>query len=238
MQYADNLPLFPLKAVLFPGMTIPLHIFEERYRLLVDHCLSTSTPFGIVLITQGEEVDQTGTPPEICRVGCLARIVRSEQLDDGRFFVEVSGGKRILIEETSTALPYLTGKVSTLDDDVDNSATLDKLYDTVSAHFRAYVKKLMKRLNRSVSTIQLPGDPAALSYAVAGALDIPLNDKQALLEVPTTQGRLQMEEALLASGKALQSVGGGDADSSPTSSGTATISQVSVASLRDKLSRN
>jgi Lon protease-like protein len=225
-------------------MTIPLHIFEQRYRLMIEQCLASNSPFGIVLITHGSDVDDGSGPPTICRIGCLARIVRSEELADGRFFVEVSGDKRFEIEETSDSEPYLTGKITTIDDADAYDEQLEPLYESVSNRFRIYVKRLMERLNRTVSVIQLPTDPSALSFAVAGALDIPTVDKQALLEVPTTGARLQMEVAILDSSPSPTSLESVEPIEPPTQkpksplTDKAKVTPLTAADMKDKLSRN
>ena len=70
-----QLPLFPLNLVLFPGMDLPLHIFEERYKSMIGDCLNQNLPFGVVLIKEGLEV---GTPAEPERIGTSARILHAE----------------------------------------------------------------------------------------------------------------------------------------------------------------
>jgi len=199
MLDCENIPLFPLQAVLFPGTSIPLHIFEPRYRQMVDECLTRKRPFGVVLIRSGSEVDDGGDPPEIYRVGCLARIGHTQQLDDGRYFIEATGSVRFTLKQMSTTQPYLTATVTPLDEHSSDSAMLETLCQYVRDEFRTYIVKLLERMNKPVSAIQFPDDPTALSFAVAGAMDIPLADKQRLLEAPSTDERLEMEIQLLKS---------------------------------------
>lgn len=244
MLDCDNVPLFPLQTVLFPGMTIPLHIFEERYRLMIARCLEQNSPFGVVLIREGSEVDDGSGPPLISRVGCFARIVRNELLPDGRYFIEVTGDTRFAVDEVRHSEPYLTGRVTPLEDILTDSGTVDTLHDRVSRQFRQYIAGLLARMNRTVSAIQLPGDPSVLSFAVAGALDIPPAEKQKLLETPTTDERLQLEFEYLRSPQSLPTEppgapeeldGSGDADLIGEDS---TIKPLRASAVRSLISRN
>ncbi len=236
MVDCDNVPLFPLQTVLFPGMTLPLHIFEERYRIMIDRCQTAKSPFGVVMITDGSDVDTGDGPPSISRVGCFAKIVRSEKLEDGRFYIEVSGDNRFRIDETFENEPYMTGRVTPIKDDIADVDALGPVFRNVTDQFRAYVAQLMARMNRTVSTIHLPGDPTMLSFAVAGAMDIPLPEKQLLLETPTTRERLELEACLLARDNARA-----EAEPEEIKIGQAEpvkITQLRVSDLADKISRN
>src|SRR5690606_10969850 len=98
----DALPLFPLGLVLFPGEAVPLHIFEDRYRDLVRHCLETDAPFGVVL-ADGDEM---------ARVGCAARISRVlQRYDDGRLDIVAVGEERFEVDEVTQERSYLTARV-------------------------------------------------------------------------------------------------------------------------------
>src|ERR1043166_5567751 len=109
-----SLPLFPLKLVLFPQLMLQLHIFEDRYKAMISHCIERNQPFGVALIRQGEEVGPPAVPYE---VGCVARILAVKHLEDGRMHLLIAGESRFRILEYSEAdLPYLTGMVETLED--------------------------------------------------------------------------------------------------------------------------
>ena len=108
-----RLPLFPLNLVLFPGMDLPLHIFEERYRNMIGECLENDTPFGVVLIKEGPEV---GAPAEPERIGTSTRILRSEILDQGRMNIMTKGQQRFEIEEIVQRVPHVVGLVRYLVD--------------------------------------------------------------------------------------------------------------------------
>jgi len=108
-----EIPLFPLHTVLFPGVALPLHIFEERYRLMIARCLETQTPFGVVLIRDGREVG--GGQLSIAGVGTFAAIRESEKLPDGRYEVLAVGVGRFAVREVDTDRePYLVATVEPL----------------------------------------------------------------------------------------------------------------------------
>ena len=111
---SDNkrlLPLFPLNVVLFPNSVLPLHVFEERYRLMVQRCLDGDSEFGVVLIKSGSDV---GEPAEPHSVGTVARIMDVDRLEDGRMLLSVAGRGRFRIEEVTQLAPYLEGEVVAL----------------------------------------------------------------------------------------------------------------------------
>ena len=112
------LPLFPLNVVLFPDAAIPLHIFEERYKLMVQMCLDGDSQFGVVLIKSGSEV---GDPAEPHGVGTVARIIDVERLDEGRMRLAIVGRERFRIEEITQRVPYIEGRVGILEEDGDET---------------------------------------------------------------------------------------------------------------------
>src|SRR4029450_7854046 len=103
--------LFPLNTVLFPGMPLPLHVFEERYKLMVGRCLEEERPFGVVLIRTGQE---GGGPAVPHRVGTTAEIATAKHLDDGRMNLLVVGQERVRIRELVRQEPYLVGRGATV----------------------------------------------------------------------------------------------------------------------------
>src|SRR5579872_4178499 len=120
----ETLPLFPLSEVLFPGMMLPLHIFEPRYRLMIRRCVSEKLPFGVVLITKGQEV---GDGAEFFNVGTTARITRVQRADDGRLYIASIGEQRFRILQTFTDQPYLQGEVEVIPEQPGDGAQLDAL---------------------------------------------------------------------------------------------------------------
>src|SRR5512137_1544687 len=106
-----ELPLFPLNTVLFPGQMLPLHIFEDRYRLMIRRCLAEDLPFGVVLIKRGSEVGAEAEPHE---VGTIARILKSSHQSDGTIDIVTVGQERFCIDHLIHDQPYLRGEVKTL----------------------------------------------------------------------------------------------------------------------------
>ena len=110
-----RLPLFPLNVVLFPNAALPLHVFEERYKTMVQDCLDADSQFGVVLIKSGPEVGGSAKPHS---VGTIARIARVSRLDDGRMILNVTGQDRFQVRELFDDLPYTAAQVELLDEDL------------------------------------------------------------------------------------------------------------------------
>ena len=115
-----ELPLFPLNnVVLFPGMKLPLHIFEERYKEMIGRCSETDSPFGVLLIKEGQEVGETAEP---FTVGATARIAEVQRLDDGRMNILTQGEQRFRVVEIIQEIPYLVGLVQLLEEETGDVA--------------------------------------------------------------------------------------------------------------------
>lgn len=144
-----RIPLFPLHAVLTPGLALPLHVFERRYRVMVRHCLDTSSPFGIVLIREGREVaprDDEQAELAIAAVGTFAEIREASRYSDGRWDLLAVGAGRFAIESVHTELePYLVADVRQLDDSVGDAGTADALVGRVIRRFADYLRLLQPR---------------------------------------------------------------------------------------------
>ncbi len=193
----ELLPLFPLNTVLFPSMVLPLHIFEERYKLMINTCLAQDKPFGVVLIYSGTEVGGPAIPHP---VGTVARIANWEWLPDGRMNILTAGERRFrIVEYASSEHPYLVGAVEYWDDEPVEFSGLSKLVDDVSHNFVDYLTLILSLADQAlpISQLQLPVDPSMLSYHVASNLQIDMNEKQELLEEPSAVARLQRELMLL-----------------------------------------
>jgi Lon protease-like protein len=204
-----RLPLFPLGTVLYPGLLLPLHIFEERYRQLVADLTGGRTgeqpeedtpAFGVIAIRQGREVGADGIR-ELHDVGTTAAIRRVEALPDGRFDLVTTGARRFrLLKLDVDAAPYLVGEVEFLDEETaaDADADADVLARSVAAHYLAYRDQLLS-LQGQAPRVRglLPADPLVLSYLVAAAMVLDRQDKQDLLESPDATARLRAELALL-----------------------------------------
>lgn len=195
----DRLPLFPLGLVLLPGLLLPLHVFEERYRVLVRELLALPEDerrFGVVAIRHGREVGADGVEA-LHEVGCVAELRRVEPYEDGRFDLVTTGGQRFRLTGLDHSRPYLTGEVEWLPEQVgapDEAALLDL---AVRAAFADYVRALAEAGGDELAVQELPGSSLVLSYLVAASVVVDLEDRQALLAEPDGVARLRSELALL-----------------------------------------
>jgi len=191
------LPLFPLGSVLFPGMLLPLHIFEPRYRLLLQRAVQTDQPFGIVLIRSGPEVGGSAEPHH---VGTTARVVGTTPLPGGRSFIIVRGERRFAIETIDPDRePYLVGTVHYLDEDAGADAL--ELADRAADSFGQYLTGIISTSNDARTELPLAelreGTPAEISYRIAGGLGIDAAERQRLLETERVAPRLESVIRLL-----------------------------------------
>jgi uncharacterized protein len=174
-----ELPLFPLNTVLFPGMPLNLHIFEGRYKKMIRSCLETERPFGVTLIRSGQEA--FGPPAETHEIGCTARIIDVEHLDEGRMNIVVRGEARFRIVSIKQDKPYLLALVEDFPlhdfSDLELNQPVNKLLP--------WVKRYMQILGRlsevELITRELPQEPLVLAYLAAVLLQIPPDQKQDLL---------------------------------------------------------
>jgi len=154
-----QVPLFPLHTVLAPGIALPLHIFEERYRAMVRRCLDTSTPFGVVLIREGSEVaprDGESAELAIAGVGTLAEIREASKYADGRWDLLCVGTARFAILEVhSDVEPYLLADVDVFPDEPMAAAALEDLTGRVTRRFVDYLRLLQPRDGESVEPIDV-----------------------------------------------------------------------------------
>ena len=185
----EELPLFPLNTVLFPHAQMMLHVFEDRYRLLVEHCLAHEVPFGIVLIRSGEEV---GGPAEPYMIGTFARIIGVHSYDDGRMDVKVQGESRFRIREFSEDKPYLIGYVEHVaEEEMEEGPRAHAIISRMAEVAEDYIEKCFSGLDVRIAKIQLPDDPATLGFVLASMLNIDNLEKQHLLETTDTVERLR-----------------------------------------------
>jgi Lon protease-like protein len=192
------LPLFPLGTVLFPGLVLPLRVFEERYRVLVRTLLQRPDPaertFGVVAIRQGVEVAQVGSNVDLYDVGCTAEIRDVTEHADGTYDLVTVGRRRYAIAEMIAATtPYAQASVRLLPEQPGPDGDADALGPRVLAAFRAY----LRAFRSSAEDEQLPEDPLVLSHLVAATASLRLADRQALLAAPDTATRLRDELRLL-----------------------------------------
>ena len=196
----DRLPLFPLGLVLLPGLLLPLHVFEQRYRDLVADLLllpEESQRFGVVAIRSGREVGADGVTA-LHEVGCVAQLRRVTPYEDGRFDLVTTGAQRFRLTGLVEGTAYPTGTVAWLPDELgpaDEAALLDRAVRTA---FRAYLVALAAaRGEQEPAAMDLPASSLVLSYVVAASVVVDLEDRQRLLAEPDGVARLRAELALL-----------------------------------------
>ena len=180
-----RLALFPLNLVLFPGMELPLHIFEERYKDMIGECLEQDVPFGVVLIKEGLEV---GAPADPERIGTSTRILRSEILDQGRMNIVTKGERRFEIEEIIQRVPHVVGRVRFLVELEGEGCA--ELIPQINDEYVNLVKNLTALAGGYTSRVEIPEDPIELSYAIAGNLNLEPHLRQSLLVTETAAIRL------------------------------------------------
>ena len=197
---SELLPLFPLTTVLFPGMRLPLHIFEERYRLLVAQLRAQPEPwrFGVIAIRRGREVGAHGITA-LHEVGCVATVREITPQADGRFDLATVGTERFRLLRVDDSLPYSQGEIELLTDEAPADAGEAEAFavNRVQAGFRAYLNALADRGGGVISVADLPDEPVLLSYVVGAAMIIDLLERQSLLAAPTSLDRLRLERSLL-----------------------------------------
>ena len=178
-----DIPLFPLNVVLMPGTPLPLHIFEERYKRMVNECLDSGIEFGMVL------ADESGTR----RVGCTARIVELVQhYEDGRLVILVEGSRRFKLNHVMTGKPYYVGDVEYLGDGPEEDVT------ALAEECVTLLERVVEAATEGSVGIEIESPYRNLSFAIAGRIEFDLETRQQILELPTERGRLEKIKELLA----------------------------------------
>lgn len=189
-----EIPLFPLNSVLFPGMTLPLHIFEERYKQMIGLCRENERPFGVVLIRVGEEV---GGQAEPFQIGTTAHIGSLEELDEGKLNIICEGGQRFRIASTLSREPYLVGEVELLATTIEDVDRAKKLTVKTRDLFAEYLGLYLAASNQWARSVEMPMDPNGLADFIGARLPIDNRTKQRLLEELLAERRLEVEASLL-----------------------------------------
>src|SRR6516162_4716125 len=157
---SETLPLFPLGTVLFPGLLLPLHIFEDRYRQLVRDLMDAPEPrqFGVIAIRQGRETGVDGIQA-LHEIGCAATLRQVNALEDGRYDVVTVGAQRFRLTGLDDSKPYLQGQVELLTEETGGPAAAATAGPAVWDLFRAYLSALAARGVTQVSTLKRPDAP-------------------------------------------------------------------------------
>lgn len=197
MGVDDTLPMFPLGSVLFPGVSVPLTVFEDRYRALVHHLLRVEDPtqrlFGTVGIREGYEVGDHGAQ-SLYRVGVKVLLTEVEAHTDGTFSCVAVGLERIALERLETSGPFPVGHV---EERPEPTGEVDEhVVERARAVFTAY-RAALADLRADPYSGALPRDPSYLSWTLAACAPLPMPERQALLEADDAGERLVLVTDLL-----------------------------------------
>ena len=183
METTLEIPLFPYKVVLFPGMPLALHIFEERYKEMVSKCLDIKNEFGMLLVS-GDQ---------LCNVGCTAEITQIlQRYNDGRLDLVIEGRRRFHVLEYLQRDLYLEAVIEYFDDDEE-----DVPDDLLTRVLKSY-QDMIKLQTKGVGAVKGIFDPKQFSFIIASTMDIELEDKQTLLELTSTTERMRkLDDSLI-----------------------------------------
>jgi Lon protease-like protein len=212
-----EIPLFPLNTVLFPGTPVHLHIFEERYKQMINVCLQEQRLFGVVLIRNGMEA--YGPLAEPFHIGCTAKIAHLQRLDDGRMNLIAVGQERIrILSFDNQSQPYLIGIARAYPLTNPDPARVAAQAVLLRRQLEQLVELLSRAGGSQLDLAQLPQDGVSLGFLAAAVLQIPALQKQELLSVERVDKllhRLQflyrreitLMQTVLADGNSLQAGG-------------------------------
>jgi len=202
-----SIPIFPLNVVLFPGMLLPLHIFEERYKSMTRECLDTGEPFGVVLAKTKDalEANRGNYFEDIYHVGTTAHITAVEHLDNGRMNVITVGQDRFIIRDITIDMDdLLIGQVDPFPMKEGSSLEVNYLIQKLRPMVEQYIQHLADASGEDLSDATLPSDPAALAFLAGTAIQGPLAEKQKLLSteslntlIANTASMLDREDKIL-----------------------------------------
>jgi Lon protease-like protein len=207
----QRIPLFPLDVVLFPGMTLPLHIYEPRYRDMTKMCLDSAMPFGVILAHDS----RLGDEPAPARVGTLARIVDYARLPDGRYNLLTRGGERFEVVEYVSGASYTQAKVRALHD-IKEQGDFRALAGAATEALQAYLRIVFAQVGSEDFQIEIPDDANELSYLIGMCLTCEDCEKQEILEMRSLSQRLARGAEALQSEAAALRADGALEDTEPT----------------------
>jgi Lon protease-like protein len=189
-----NLPLFPLNTVLFPGMVLPLHIFEDRYKLMINRCLEEELPFGVLLIREGNEVGEHAVPHEVGTTTLIAGVTR---LEGGQLNIVTIGHERFRLQSIRYDQPYLVGDAEPWPLRGDTGRKAKEQVGPIRALFRQYLSLLVQAQGDRIEIEEIPDQPRQLALLIAISLQLPMVQKQQLLVQPTVARLLLAERAVM-----------------------------------------
>lgn len=184
MSHIAAMPVFPLHTVLFPKQLLRLHIFEARYRQMVQECLVGGDPFGVVLIREGQDVGEPATPFQI---GTTARIRAVDRLDDGRMNILCTGESRFVLNALHHDRVFLTGDAELWPWEPLPPDEVEPRQTQLGRLLSVYMNRLAEAMNQIVHISNLPDNIATLANLSAIALQIPQHEKQDLLALSSVR---------------------------------------------------
>jgi Lon protease-like protein len=194
----EKMPMFPLNTVLFPGVSVPLHVFEDRYRALVHRLISVEDPadrlFGTVAFREGYAVGDHGAQ-SLHRIGCYLQLTDSVRNDDGTFDILAVGRGRIRLDGIDGSGSFLEGTVERLEDG-DGEIRPETVHDAL-ATFETYRRTVSEVSDADVLVGELPHDPTYLSWSLAATCLLTMRERQDLLEATNAAVRLVMVTGML-----------------------------------------
>lgn len=191
----SELPLFPLPMVLFPGVPLPLHIFEPRYRQMLEEISATNNLFGLSYFDDAEN-----DIPPAGHIGCAAEVTEIQAVPDGRSNILTVGLIRYRVEKyVEREREYLTAQVSFFEDEPEDSEALRASAQEVAATFTRIARSVRKINDERTNLPDISDtEPQRLSFLVAAAVELDMQTKQSLLELRSTQERLDRLREILA----------------------------------------
>jgi Lon protease-like protein len=181
----SDIPLFPLNVVLMPGAPLPLHIFEDRYKQMVDECLQHESEFGMVF------ADESGTR----KVGCTAKIVELvERYDDGRMLILVEGSRRFRLNNVLTGKPYYVGEIEFFEEEPEEQDV-----QALAEECIALLERVVEAATEGSVGIEIDPPYKNLSFAIAGRVEFEAETRQQILELTSERERLEKVRELLTS---------------------------------------
>ncbi|MDX6694155.1 MAG: ATP-dependent Lon protease [Blastocatellia bacterium] len=192
-----ELPLFPLPVVLFPGVPLPLHIFEPRYRQLLKDARAQDNLFGLSFFDVSESERES---PPVGHLGCAAEVTEVEQLPDGRSNILTLGLIRYRVESyVERGHPYLVARVSFFEDEAEDASRLAPRVEETSSLFMRIARAVRTLNDDRAGLPELPETtPEHLSFLIAAAMELDNQIKLELLELRSTAERLERLRDLLA----------------------------------------
>ena len=197
-----EVPLFPLNLVLFPGMRLPLHIFEERYKTMISNCIERETPFGVLLIKEGVEAGGLAEP---FRIGTTARITQNTPLEGGRFNILTIGENRFELVEIVSNTPFMVGNIRFLAE--EQGEVSEHLLIEIREEYSTFLKQLATVAGGWNRIVDVPTDSSTLARDViatmASSIELSTSLRQEILEDPIVKSRLDRLLPLLKQGNEL-----------------------------------